>query len=524
MANEAQWGSLPFTEAIQYFRGKVNLPTKHWDDLLGDAHDTAFVVAGAVKADILNDLRTAVDRAIANGTTFSEFQKSFDKTVAQYGWDYYGDRNWRTRIIFETNVRTAYAAGRYQQMTHPDVVARRPYWEYRHGNSMTPRPLHLSWHGTTLPHDDQWWQTHFAPNGYNCKCRIVTRSASDLKRMNKSDPDPSPKVDYYDWTDRNGETHQIPLGIDPGWDYVPGSSRMIDRAKAVVQQKAGVLPAELESRLARIVTPPPVPTSPEEAEALGKTILDGLLQRPSRTFPGQSIGEALKQTKLIDENVMALAREFQESLLADLASVRPIHTPVATVQKSGQAREAIVRASTRFPDDWTRMSDQAGPLNVRLTSGRGWAWTAKQGGVVRLKGKTVKVAKGEGFLSIRADSNAEHELTHRLQSVMPELDAFFQQVHHQRTQGEPLERLMDLYPRSNYKRDEWTRKDKYFDFYQGKEYNGKAMEVMTMTYQALLGRMDGVRDNLAVEKLIRIMQTDPGIVRIALGLLYYWRP
>ncbi|MBF0423986.1 MAG: hypothetical protein HQL73_13455, partial [Magnetococcales bacterium] len=459
--------------------------------------------------------------ALANGTTFSEFQKSFDKTVAQYGWDYYGDRNWRTRIIFETNVRTAYAAGRYQQMTHPDVVAMRPYWEYRHGNSRHPRPMHLAWHGTTLPHDDPWWRTHSPPNGYNCKCRVVTRSASDLKRMKKSGPDPSPKVDYYDWTDRNGDPHQIPLGIDPGWDYAPGSSRMIDRAKAVVHQKADALPAELESRLARIVSPPPVLTSPEEAEALGKTILDGLLHRPSRTFPGQSIGEALIQANLIDEGAVALAREFQESLLADLASVRPIHTPAATVQKSGKVREAIVRASTRFPDDWTRMSDQAGPLNVRLTSGRGWAWTAQRDGVALLNGRTVKVVKGEGVIATRTDSTAEHEFTHRLQAVMPELDAFFQQVHHQRTRGEPLERLKDLYTRSNYKRGEVTRKDKYVDFYQGREYNGQALEVMTMAFQALLGSLDSKRE---IMNLLDTLNKDSAMAHLAIGLLFHWSP
>ena len=43
------------------------VPTERWDDLMGNAHDRAFVVAGAMKADLLKDLAGAVTRAIENG-------------------------------------------------------------------------------------------------------------------------------------------------------------------------------------------------------------------------------------------------------------------------------------------------------------------------------------------------------------------------------------------------------------------------------------------------------------------------
>ncbi|MEO5327298.1 MAG: hypothetical protein H7829_03550 [Magnetococcus sp. THC-1_WYH] len=76
MANEAQWGSLPFEEAIRFFRGKVNMPSEHWDDFLKDTHNTAFVVAGATKADLLNDIRLAVDQGISQGTTLQISEKS----------------------------------------------------------------------------------------------------------------------------------------------------------------------------------------------------------------------------------------------------------------------------------------------------------------------------------------------------------------------------------------------------------------------------------------------------------------
>ena len=58
------YGSIPFAEQIAFFRQKVNLGTQRWDDILGAAHDRSFVVAGAMQADLLADLRTAVTKAV----------------------------------------------------------------------------------------------------------------------------------------------------------------------------------------------------------------------------------------------------------------------------------------------------------------------------------------------------------------------------------------------------------------------------------------------------------------------------
>ena len=75
---EVKVGSVPFTEAIEHFRGKLKIPTESWDDMLGEVHAKAFTVAGATKADLLIDLHTAVSDAITNGTTITEFRKQFD--------------------------------------------------------------------------------------------------------------------------------------------------------------------------------------------------------------------------------------------------------------------------------------------------------------------------------------------------------------------------------------------------------------------------------------------------------------
>lgn len=224
MQPEIKGSGLQFKEAIDFFRQKMNVPTRRWNDIWQGAHARAFMVAGAMKADLLTDLRGAVDQAVTGGS-FRNFQKDFDAIVDKHGWNYNGGRDWRTRVIYRTNMRAAYQAGRYRQMTDPDVLRHRPFWEYVHGDSQHPRPEHLAWDGLVLAADDPWWQTHYTPNGWGCSCRIRSLSRRQLARLGKDGPDQAPPVELVNWTDKaTGETRRVPKGIDPGFGHNIGEA------------------------------------------------------------------------------------------------------------------------------------------------------------------------------------------------------------------------------------------------------------------------------------------------------------
>lgn len=217
---------LLFQEQIEFFRGKLNIPTERYTDVWKGEHAKGFMVAGANRDDLLADFRVAVDKTITGESTLPDFRRDFESIVARYGWSYNGSPGWRSKVIYQTNVRTSYMAGRYAQMTDPDLVKRRPYWMYKHSDSvMHPRPLHVSWDGLVLPWDAPWWQTHYPPNGWGCKCRVHALSREDLGRMGKTGPDTAPDNGTYEWTNKaTGEVHRIPNGIDPGWDYNVGKA------------------------------------------------------------------------------------------------------------------------------------------------------------------------------------------------------------------------------------------------------------------------------------------------------------
>jgi len=129
-------------------------------------------------------------------------------------------------VIYETNLFTAYQAGRHAQMTDPDVLKARPYWQYRHGDSMYPRPEHLAWDGLVLRADDPWWQAHYPPCGWGCKCTAFALSDEDLQMLGKKGPDTAPPMQPYEWTDKKtGQVYAVAdKGIDPGWDYNVGEA------------------------------------------------------------------------------------------------------------------------------------------------------------------------------------------------------------------------------------------------------------------------------------------------------------
>lgn len=245
----------PFQEQVDFFRQKLNLPTERYDDILKAAHDRAFVVAGAAKADLLADLRNAVDKAIADGKSIQWFRKNFVDIVRKNGWegwtgsDTAAGRDWRARVIYQTNLSTSYAAGRWAQLNDPDLLKIRPFWKYVHNDTVRhPRPLHQSWSGTVLPANHPWFLTHFTPNGWGCRCRITAVSASEYKG------DPAPDDGTYIYKDKAGQEHVLPKGIDYGWDYAPGAHKTT-QLKDIIDQKLIKLPASIGADMWQALKP-----------------------------------------------------------------------------------------------------------------------------------------------------------------------------------------------------------------------------------------------------------------------------
>ena len=509
--SEPAWGSLAFREQIAFFLQKTNLPTATWRDIWQAAHDRAFVVAGAMQADLLNDLRMAVQKGIDQGTTLAEFRKDFEVIVAHHGWtgwtgeDTAAGRAWRTRVIYETNLRTSYAAGRWAQLQ----AAGFPYLRYRHNDNVTvPREDHLSWDGLILAADDPWWETHATPNGWGCQCWIEGVSEREMKRLGRDGPDSAPTAPD-DLT-----------GIDEGWAYAPGASVAQDLGR-FLRDKLDTLPQQIAQDLAEAVTerlqqPPEQPTPPwtmlqgkaatlEEIKALGRERLDELLSLvvpddvdtiKVMAFRGRTALDVLKT----ETNGDLILPWLREELLSRLRAARDVGgARFALTNQRGKGVALSRRVSDKLPTSWVeKVNAKHKPYHVKANeSGRGWhnAWS-----------REIQTSSG---------STAEHEWAHAVQAADPVLDALFQAEHRRRTEGDPLEWLGP-----GYAKGEVARKDGYVEPYQGKEYEGRgALEVITMSMQAVLG------EDRTANRLFKAMVTrDEAMLELTLGTLFHYQP
>lgn len=214
-----QYGDLvKFKEAISHFKDKIKLTSESYKDLQGLVHAKAFTVAGATQIEILNDFYKAVEAAISDGETISDFRKRFDKIVGDHGWSYNGKRGWRTKVIYQNNKNTARAAGRWQQQQR--LKERRPYLMYLTAGDKKVRDEHREWNRIVLPVDHEFWQSHYPPNGYNCRCNVVSLNARDIARMGLSITSQDTLIKVIKTNEKTG----LLKGIDEGWDYNPGKA------------------------------------------------------------------------------------------------------------------------------------------------------------------------------------------------------------------------------------------------------------------------------------------------------------
>lgn len=316
----AQYGSLKFTQAIDFFKNKVDMPTERWADVWRDQHNLAFMVAGATKTDLLADMRQIVDQAIADGKSLNWFQKEFKGLVKKHGWDHTGSAAWRANVIYSTNMRQSYNAGRYNQLQTFE------YWRYAHGDSRNPRLHHKVHHGKILPKSSPWWNVWFPQNGWGCKCKVFGESKRSLERKGLKVSD-EPIINTREWTDKKtGEVHYVPEGIDPGFDYSPGK---VDQATKLKEQRAAVPPLaeRLPSRM--------VPSVFSTVKNVTANAIDGVLTRLSTTAAAPQINALAKfldkyQTKTVVVKASEMSRgQKSRSLAPEVATYLNVEDYVA---------------------------------------------------------------------------------------------------------------------------------------------------------------------------------------------------
>lgn len=240
---------LPPAEARAYFESKAPVTSWDWTELQREAHARSFTFARATTQDVLRTVHTELLRTMQEGMSFAEFARTLRPRLQDMGWwgrkevldagtgelttvQLGSDR--RLRTIFQTNVQTAYMAGRY--MRYMDDVETRPYWQYVAIMDGRTRPAHAALNGKVFRWDDPIWRVIFPPNGWGCRCRVRALTQAEVDAMGlrvesgtirtetvRVNAEDTMDVDVVEYTDPlTGRTRVF--RPDPGWDYNPGEA------------------------------------------------------------------------------------------------------------------------------------------------------------------------------------------------------------------------------------------------------------------------------------------------------------
>lgn len=183
-------------EAIRYFEAKGYRVSWHWQDTLKEQHARDFTIAHCDKPDVLISVKRGLDRYLREGRPLSEFQREMAPQLVRAGWwgrikginpktgkeeEYEAGSPHRLKVIFETNMRVAYAAGMYKKMMEQVDVA--PWWQYFHPHRAGERKEHQALNGKVFRYDDPFWAVNYPPNGWGCQCRVIPLSDNQVRQL-----------------------------------------------------------------------------------------------------------------------------------------------------------------------------------------------------------------------------------------------------------------------------------------------------------------------------------------------------
>lgn len=226
-------------EALAFFRAKGLARSFAWQDVLRAQHDYWFTVAKMMCRSLLEDVQQILAAGIEEGESPQAMARTLKDRLKAAGWwgkqlqtdPLTGARetvqlgsNRRVRVIVNTNLRTVYGAGRYERIQRNKKLL--PIMVYKSRMDGRERPQHRDWHDTALPVDDPWWNTHYPPCDWGCRCRTVSMTKGQAARRGLMVGTAPPSAGTRKWVNkRTGEVFEIEKGIGAGWDYHPGKAK-----------------------------------------------------------------------------------------------------------------------------------------------------------------------------------------------------------------------------------------------------------------------------------------------------------
>ena len=231
--------TFPNEAAADYIHGKAVADPTHFGNLPDQLKQRAFTVAGIEQLDVLRRIRDAVAK-LPEGKNWDEAKKEIASEISPYtGGDMKAARA-KAEHTLRIHGFQAYAVARHQQqMKTADIF---PYWKYVTVGDARVRPAHAALDGKVLRADDEWWQTHYPPWDWGCRCIVEQLDEEDAMAAGVTDGKQMPTLgrsDTFAFDPTNVAIDIDKFHADPRFkDIADWNLKFVTPAKNVMTERA----------------------------------------------------------------------------------------------------------------------------------------------------------------------------------------------------------------------------------------------------------------------------------------------
>ncbi len=176
----------PHEEAAAIIAGKPALAKEVFDELLPELRARAFTVSGVEDADVLQRVRDAI-AGLATGDRWEDVK---DDVVAELDpWLGDGSEK-RAELLLRTQSFQAFQTSGWRSAQADPVTT---HLQYLTMEDDRVRDSHAALDGLVLPKDDPFWEEHYPPWDWNCRCLTRTMDDDQVSDEKEKDEDKNPE-------------------------------------------------------------------------------------------------------------------------------------------------------------------------------------------------------------------------------------------------------------------------------------------------------------------------------------------
>ena len=406
----------------------------------------------------------------------------------------------RTARTMHTAAQNAGRQSGYNKAAQQGIIFEKTWISARQINRT--RDTHYALHGTTIPYNEKflsdsgeelefpgdWRAAGFEV--YNCRCTLITKFKG-FKKLNGEEPEHVEHEIPKEEAKQEQKTKSYITAINDLRQRFNETSDIYERERIVCEAGREMVNAHYESgyysrleelrnemnsiykeynekiselraayrELDKELRNPEYRNKPEEYKRMKEAVDEAYQKWREAEKERDKILDPLRTEERKTRKEML---EFRKELLKEVRECGTDYKAKDFFKGSKRVQEVAFDCLSNYPKEWVEAIRQDGILDCAEV-GRGfYSYKEKK---LRLSDNLIRCGYHE----------LGHAIEHNVQAVLEAEQAFYEK----RTKGEKLE-WMGL----PYKKSEKSRKDDFLDIYMGKDYGGKAYELVSMGFES----------------------------------------